>query len=242
MFSVIARYSRKLEVLYLSSEDLTEAAVLEMIIGFPALRVLDLLDCTKISCAAIQLLIRQNSNLEKLSLSFCTQVTDLTVENMDKLTKLESINFQSCGLLTDAAIKPLGSDSIKVIEIQRCKFSSGAVLELVSKCPNLQNFSASFIQIEANHLQQLGVLCPSLCQLHLSGNLHISDKELTMFAKQLWDSLVSLELGACPLISDHGMISIFRNCAKLESLQLTGCTQLTDLCFKEANDKLARVV
>jgi len=141
-------------------------------------------------------------NLRQLELCNCYRVSDNGLLHIGMMTKLTSINLQSCGVSPDGLRHLSNLSKLKVMSLQRCSY------------------------INDNACHRIAFLFPSLRKLDVGGCARITDEGVKSLAKL--KSLRVLNLWYCRSLTDTTLDHIAMGLKKLHTLIVTGCTLLTD--------------
>ncbi|KAI8142981.1 hypothetical protein BJV82DRAFT_515726 [Fennellomyces sp. T-0311] len=115
--------------------------------AFARLRTLDLTDCSFLTDKAIAHLVVAAPYLENLSLSFCCALSDTSLEELTKLSRLAALDASYCGAaVSDASISALIKATwrtLKRLNIRGCVRVSGIGLMMALEYAQLQYLNIS---------------------------------------------------------------------------------------------------
>ncbi|KAK4797612.1 hypothetical protein SAY86_029938 [Trapa natans] len=178
------------------------------------------------------------------------QVTDLVLENLSNvsergfwvmgngrgLQKLIALSISSCEGVTDLGFDSIGKGclSLRQLCVRRCSvLSDSGLVSLVKSAPSLER-----LQLEECHrVTQYGIFGllmnsrESLKSLSIKNCLGIKDLDKGMelpSATPPCESLRSLSITNCPGFGDSNLIVLGKICSRLQNLDLTGLTGITD--------------
>jgi len=214
--------------------EITEQSVISMIAMLSSLHTLNLWGCTNLSNPSIQLLLRHGTKLQSLGLSFCTQINDLALVTFSNLTRVKSLQFESCPLISDKTLNTLGNTTISSINFRKCtSLGSSALENCILRCPNITSLNVSFVQISKDGLFNCLAICKQIKVLDISGNKTMDDSLIENLIKNdLHESLLTLKLDECPNITDRAIQDVLKVFTKLQTLSLCFCSKLSDPSFE----------
>ncbi|CAM9154994.1 unnamed protein product, partial [Choristocarpus tenellus] len=162
-------------------------------------------------------------------------VTDEGVERVAQVLKhLQALNLSGCKTISDLPlINALKHNlGLTVLGLSRClTISSWALGSIASLCPRLVTVDLSHNpNVTDQVVDQLAKKCRQLESLYLQYCVYITDLGVQSLAVEVnHDSLTSLDLSGCTLISDHSMVALGQLCCKLRRLNLKSVSRVTDL-------------
>lgn len=147
-------------------KDLTDLQLQSLITAFPRLQTLELSHCSNITDEGLKLIDRL-SDLIKLSLRECTEISDQSLIMLGKMKKLQILDLSSCQNITDKGLKSLEQlknlitlsladcilitdeglqvvenyKKLKTLNLSRCKKITDNGLKPIQKIPELQSLS-----------------------------------------------------------------------------------------------------
>jgi hypothetical protein len=178
------------------------------------MRVLKMTYCHRVTDFSF---LRQMPNLEFLDASWCTSLTDDSLETLDSSLHLNYLNVRGCFRLTDLGLAHLQHLNLKTVNLSGCM---NLTLKHVSMPHTLHEFFASDCE-NVRTLETFSDLS-QLRALHLDDCTHIKHiKALAPLHK-----LQLLDLTGCRRLKKLDVLDGMRD---LEELRLTNCTRVADL-------------
>lgn len=241
--AAIGSQARALLWLSLQNLDLVSVngfAIFSMAGGLQSLKRLLISCCKNFTDLSLGLLGKNCCSLKHISLFKCEQVTDegLTVF-MKRASSLQVLQLEKCNMITGtglvAALSGRGG-KLKEVQVKKCEgirkvqaFSSpycpnGSALESIclAECPGVGDLFLALV----------GLLCPEVTTLDLSGLSDITDDGLLAF---LCGSrkLTSVKVSGCGKVTDRAVCAIAHQCGQsLRTLVLDGCKNVSDKGLK----------
>ncbi len=165
------------------------------------------------------------ARITSINLSNCTNITDVGLAHLSKLTSLSSLNLRGCKI-TDTGLAYVAKlTSLSSLNLDWCTKITDAGLAHLSKLTLLSslNLSMCYTITDAGlaHLSKLTLLS----SLNLCYCENITDAGLAHLSKLTL--LSSLYLSGCKNISDAGLAHL-STLTLLSSLGLYNCTRITD--------------
>ncbi|KPP59063.1 F-box/LRR-repeat protein 2-like, partial [Scleropages formosus] len=169
------------------------------------LRQLSLRGCLSVGDASMKTFAQNCRNIEHLNLNGCTKITDSTCISLSKFcSKLRHLDLTSCVSITNHSLKAL---------------SEG--------CRGLENLNISWCdQITRDGVEALVRGCGGLKALFLRGCTQLDDEALKHLQKHC-PELVTINVQSCT-VTDEGLVGLCRGCHKLQTLCISGCSNITD--------------
>jgi F-box/leucine-rich repeat protein 14 len=218
----------KLKTLNLAHCDALRAGALATVLQMPSLTSLDLTMVVGDNWmpnarhpADVQRLddwiLPHGSNLEKLSLVYCSELTDEMMDRLSTITSLTDLNLLNCGQVTDvgygqlAALTNLRSLALGGCDMGNvgCDTGNGGVCNLTSLSRSLRHLNLCNIsQLTANGLSSIASF-PALHSLSLERMAGLTDNVLKRMTSL--PHLVSFHLGWCRNITHAGMNHFLRH-------------------------------
>ncbi|XP_071728771.1 F-box/LRR-repeat protein 12-like [Rutidosis leptorrhynchoides] len=182
------------------------------------------------------------STLQRLSLTYCSQVTDkgfiliasycplLSVISLDGCSitdnglgliaksckSLVEVNLTCCNNITNCGIQDL-SQNCRQLKVLKVKIGS-----------YFQNIGAGFVSV-ASYCPLLSVICIGGCS--------ITDRQLEILAKSC-KSLIEVELSACSHITNCGIQHISQNCRQLRAFKIRNCEKVVGVGLRGCSSTL----
>ncbi|KAI8492789.1 hypothetical protein Bbelb_293860 [Branchiostoma belcheri] len=177
---------------------------------------LDLSGCTAVDDVLLRSVSAHCVSLQRLVLSFCTQVTGVTLlpifEDPERAQNITCLIFTACV-----------SMSMEVLQV------------IASKCVNLERF----------HVAGLADVRDDLL-LTLASNCHKLSNVTFKSCNQLTDTSVCELSRCCPLrevvlsgvrsLTDRSILSLANSCQHLDCVYVSGCTQVTTAALRYLQD------
>lgn len=150
----------------------------------------------------IQRVAQKCTNLRRLNLTGCQQITDVAIQSLTKsqcAKTIRNLNFSNCSMLTDASLLQISKsfDRLQAINLKQCHLITDA------------------------GLNQLTAGCRTLRRLRIWGCQEITDEAMESVAENVGTNLTWLDVGLCPLIGDDGLIAIADKCPNLQWLDIS---------------------
>ncbi|KAF1777186.1 Leucine-rich repeat domain, L domain-like [Phytophthora cactorum] len=122
---------------------------------------------------------------------------------------------------------------LRVDEIYRLTFTNKSICREVGRATHTLSFIPARKVILDENMVSLPIQFPHLKEVNLTGcssltDESVTDKCLTLLTDSQSNSLTSLNLGYCKVVSDEGIAAIATNLPKLNYLSLRGCNQVGD--------------
>lgn len=205
--------------------------------GLRQLRSLLISCCPGITDVSLEKVGKVCKDLKMCVLSQCEAVTDIGLKAfMQCCLCLDSLQLEKCHSITQAGV---------YAALTQCK---GRLRSLgLSKCDGLNDVGVhSFVPpltcLSLKSLQvaqckgvgngcvvMMGLCCPSLEHLDLSGLTSITDGAVISILQRCGDHLLSVNLTKCINITDAAISALATYCPNLEILTLDGCCQVGDI-------------
>ncbi|CAI9737557.1 dynein regulatory complex subunit 6-like isoform X6 [Octopus vulgaris] len=183
--------------------NITDAGIRSFSDGICAikLRELNLSNCVHLGDMSLIIISKKLQNLTYLSLSFCDNISESSLEALGQAPNLISLDISGSSC-SDQSISAIGKRArMKNINISQCTNITDLGLQKFAKqCPGLE-------QIDLSHC-----LITDLTLQYLSGVCHY---------------LVQLDLNGCSLITDKGMKYVQKGCNWLRILNILYCKSIS---------------
>lgn len=228
--------------------NITNMAFAEIFKPMKSLVTADFSDCTGLHSSAVQLLVKNNPQLEDLQLSGChNAVDDVVMHKISSLNQLTFLDISYAKQLTDNGLicfKDKQSWGLQTLIINGVSgISSQGLGMLIQSCsPTLQEFEGSCLdqpEMKNDFLQKLGQ-CWSLEFVDISGCSNIEDQGILFLVKgevQLRAGLAAVNPGLIKLstlkagntkMTDHGFTQTLKQCPNLVHLEVNSCDLTED--------------
>lgn len=149
------------------------------------------------------------------------------------LVHLQAFTVSGCRLVTDKHFERLmqRNHGLTILGLSRCPgVGSIALARIPSACLGLKTVDLSHNpNVTDDVLAQLAKYCRKLASLYLQYCTFITDTGVQMLAVEVnHDSLTSLDLSGCVLLSDHSITALGQLCRKLRRLNLKAVNRVTE--------------
>jgi F-box and leucine-rich repeat protein 9 len=174
------------------------------------LESLHLKQCDQLTNDGFISLIRVQTNLKELDLTFSVRITDKSIiEICENLKELRVLKLRRCRSITDNAVKMIAElKKLKYLDLSECEaLTSSAVIDGIAKERNetLQELHLSAINICPKAISKITENIPNLRVLDLSYCINqVDDVCVQLILKDLC-MLRELNLNCCERISDEGL-------------------------------------
>ncbi|KAI8801288.1 hypothetical protein BJ742DRAFT_838024 [Cladochytrium replicatum] len=199
----------------------------------PGLSYIDLSKCAHLDdCVVSNLLMSTASSLASVNLSYCRQVTDLTVSILARFCepwgKLECVILRSCGLVSDASLKVLADTvgpCIRKLDVSHCpRISDSGVATFIRRTmKRLKSIRyASHTKARPNHAEEDNEPVIQFQHYHdtTSSNNHSNDNEEVVGGR-----LVDLRFAGSSRFTRAGFLTVVNEAVKnnpnLETLEFS---------------------
>lgn len=164
--------------------------------------------CTKLTGSSLDLLGLWLSNVQKLDLSGCSQLTDSDFSHLDRLNHLESLSLAGCVQLSTQGFRGLSAilDNVKTLDLTGLPQLDDEFLSALKEMHQIQHLvltgCTGFTDAGLSGLKHLG----NLETLLLDQCSQLTDKSLLKLRpRQAFENLVELNLNNCPLITNRAV-------------------------------------
>eukprot|EP01113_Clastostelium_recurvatum_P019350 TRINITY_DN2281_c0_g1_i3.p1 TRINITY_DN2281_c0_g1~~TRINITY_DN2281_c0_g1_i3.p1 ORF type:complete len:1891 (-),score=415.16 TRINITY_DN2281_c0_g1_i3:873-6545(-) len=193
------------------------------------LQVLDLLDCTRVTDAAVAAIAQSCPNLVVLKLSG-RGVSDLGLGWIARsCPRLCVLELAGCETITDAAAQQVasGCPMVHTLNLASCKALTDAAF--VAPGENVPR-----------------LLWASLQHVDLTRCMNITDLTIIALAEKCRARMQSLNLSWCEAVSDESLVRLAHCCPSLNAINLSKCKRVSDVgvvaLAKSCAESLERVV
>lgn len=164
----------------------------------------------------------------------CPRVTDRSMEHVAKvLVHLQAFTISGCQLVSDKYLERIArrNGGLTVLGLSRCPgISSLALVQIPRSCVGLKTVDLSHnANVTDDVLGELARCCRRLGNLYLQYCAFITDAGVQTFVVEAnHDTLMSLDLSGCVLLSDHSIVALGQLCRKLRRLNLKALNRVTE--------------
>ncbi|CAM9324073.1 unnamed protein product [Ectocarpus sp. 6 AP-2014] len=201
-------------------------------------RIVDLekyhLDCSNVQEADVKALINNRRLAVVLNLTGCKWVTDESMEHVAKvLVHLQAFTVSGCQLITDKHLERImrRNGGLAVLGLSRCPGIGALALACIpSICQGLKTVDLSHnANVTDDVLGQLARCCRRLGTLYLQYCSFVTDVGVQTLAVEVnHETLTSLDLSGCVLLSDYSIVALGQLCRKLRRLNLKALNRVTE--------------
>lgn len=194
-----------------------------------SLRRINFYKCTQVTDMVLEQLNYSQCQITHLTISDCKSVTDVGIVWITKKqTCLEYIELRKLHQLTAKAFVNLCSPCLRTVKLRTCnKINTEAVQMLLKKVDSVEELALTSCKKLDDSV--IAVIChhlgPSLKDLNLRDLYTLSNSSLILLANS-FPNLISLNLHGCSRITDEGVNQIVQKCTSLRDLDLSYCTGL----------------
>lgn len=210
------------------------------------LRHLDLSGCRGIGSEVLCDVISSASRcLEVLVLDGIPEVNDSVMETIARATShsLQTLSLKNCRGITECNIEQLKAMTCLVsLSLDECPITQSVLTSLAAHLPHLHHLSLK----RCGRLRDAWVIPlvakGALRSLILNGCTNITDATLEALTQNCAATLEALDVSWCRRLSYQGLGRMVDRCARLERLEVWGCTQLGDEFLNGHSNDLVKVV
>ncbi|CAM0910092.1 unnamed protein product [Alopecurus aequalis] len=226
-------------------------------LGLQKLRCMSITSCPGVTEMALVSIAKYCMSLKQLYLRKCSQISDVLLKDFAESAKvLENLQIEECnkvtlmGILafllncspkfkTLSLVKCIGikdicsapaqlpvCKSLRSLTIKHCPGFTDASLAVVGMiCPHLENLDLSGLgAVTDNGLLPLIRSSESgLVNVDLNGCENLTDASISALVKAHGSSLVHLSLESCSKVTDASLFAISESCCELGELDLSNC-------------------
>lgn len=196
------------------------------------LRRLDLSRCKAVTAAGVHCLRSHCSELQELTLTHCTGLSDEALGAVGCLANLRVLNLAACGGITDAGLHSLalGCGKLRDLSLKWCAgISDCGISDLARNCTELDSLDLSFTQVTAHSIQDVAKL-PRLATLIIH-KCDLIDDAAVACLKDV-PTLQVLNISASQSVTDAGIASLTSGSTSLLHLNVGYCTQVSEQCLQ----------
>ena len=250
LYSITTSFPSLSELNLSYCEEITDNGICQLIKHSKnTLKSINLSNCKKLTDNSIIPLAQQCSELEFISLSNNSEISNKSLFYLSKLSKLQSLDISSCDKLNEDGLIHLQScNKLKELVMDECKISDDCFSRIIKNmkdlqllkipfcsdigdhsmeiamntCPNLKVLDISYCNsISVEVIQALLQHFPKLEQLHLRGYLGISNQLLSH------NRLIQLNLSWCKNLEDECLMNILSFSPSLQILDISWCSKIS---------------
>ncbi|XP_019625876.1 PREDICTED: F-box/LRR-repeat protein 2-like [Branchiostoma belcheri] len=209
---------RRLEELVLCGITTLTVEVMDMLLPKlgGSLVHLDLSGCTAVDDVLLRSVSAHCVSLQRLVLSFCTQVTGVTLlpifEDPERAQNITCLIFTACVAM-----------SMEVLQV------------IASKCVNLERFHvAGLADVRDDLLLTLASNCPKLSNVTFKSCNQLTDASVCELSRCC--PLREVVLSGVRSLTDRSILSLANSCQHLDCVYVSGCTQVTTAALRYLQD------
>ncbi|KQK17750.1 EIN3-binding F-box protein 1 [Brachypodium distachyon] len=214
-----------------SCPGVTELALVSIAKFCPSLRQLYLRKCSQLSDGLLKDFAESAKVLENLQIEECNRVTLMGILAflLNCSPKFKALSLVKCIGIKDICSAPAQlpvCKSLRSLTIKDCPGFTDASLAVVGMiCPHLENVDLSGLAaVTDNGLLPLIKSSESgLIHVDLNGCENLTDASISALVKAHGNSLTHLSLEGCSKISDASLFAISESCCELAELDLSNC-------------------
>eukprot|EP00005_Dracoamoeba_jomungandri_P007975 CAMPEP_0174268018 /NCGR_PEP_ID=MMETSP0439-20130205/35846_1 /TAXON_ID=0 /ORGANISM="Stereomyxa ramosa, Strain Chinc5" /LENGTH=930 /DNA_ID=CAMNT_0015355923 /DNA_START=48 /DNA_END=2840 /DNA_ORIENTATION=+ len=223
---------KKLKWLKVSGEGITDEGIIDLInSGNTQLSGLELMACNRVTDESINFLVKYCPDLVHLSLPRCKSISSSLFKsfssNMSENCNAKSLDLTSSGRqhLVD---KPLCD--LQHLDLSHCfNIDDLVVVKMAELSSGLQSLNLSACEeITDLCVVEIAQRKYELNSLNLSKCMKISDASVVELVRSSGNTLRSIHLDNCPLLTDRALKAIAKHCPNLLELSVSCCEELTD--------------
>ncbi|XP_047084454.1 EIN3-binding F-box protein 1-like [Lolium rigidum] len=214
-----------------SCPGVTELALVSIAKFCPSLKQLYLRKCSQISDVLLKDFAESAKVLESLQIEECNRVTlvGILAFLLNCSPKFKALSLVKCVGIKDICSAPAQlpvCKSLRSLTIKHCPGFTDASLAVVGMiCPHLENLDLSGLgAVTDNGLLPLIRSSESgLVNVDLNGCENLTDAAISALVKAHGGSLAHLSLESCSKITDASLFAISESCSELAELDLSNC-------------------
>ncbi|KAI4335217.1 hypothetical protein L6164_013884 [Bauhinia variegata] len=213
---------------------LSDGGLYALVSSAPALRSINLSQCSLLTPASLNMLADSyGSLLKELYLDDCQSIdATVIVPSLKKLQGLEVLSVAGIQTVSDKFIKSYITScgqKMKELVLRDCvKLTDSSTKVIAEHCPGLCALNlTNLCKLTDLSIKYLTNGCQALQTLKLCRN-QFSDGALAAFVETNGESLKELSLNNVKKVDDHTALSLARHAKNLHTLDLSWCRNLTD--------------
>ncbi|GAB4855612.1 hypothetical protein Ancab_024233 [Ancistrocladus abbreviatus] len=209
--------------------NISDVGLAHIAVGCGRLERLSLKWCLEITDLGIDLLTKKCLDLKFLDISYL-EVTSESLHSIAYLKKLESLAMVGCSWVDDAGLRFLGNGCplLKVIDVSRCDgISSAGLCSVIKGHPSIVHLDTSHCTIELSSALLHGLKELKCLNILILDGARVCESTLQSLSTGC-KSLVEIGLGKCSWLTDSDIKLLVNGRAGLKILNLTCCDSITD--------------
>ncbi len=171
--------------------------------------------CDQITDEGIRVISQLIPDMMALSLMFCPQLSDNSLEHISKMKHLKSLTIAENNQISDEGIFLITDKLLKLENLNFCqceKITDKAIFSIT------ESFS-------------------KLKKLDISGCVLVTDAAIKEISEHL-SYLTSISFSLCPLITDRGIFSLCKFLKELREIDMICCPAITDTAIEYITQEL----
>ncbi|XP_046335483.2 uncharacterized protein LOC124117572 [Haliotis rufescens] len=198
-----------------------------------SLRVLELFGCFNLTPRCIRCIATHCTNLLTINLGQCFRLTDSSITHLSaSLGRVENLDLRGCKQIRDNCIRKIvrNCPRLKTIIIANCPHvSDAALVEIATYSMDVRSLDICGCRNVTDHsIRTLSNNCQRLTQLDISSS-GCSHRSVTLLASYCNRNLETLKLNFLADITEVCLQKLVKNCKKLKTLHLYGCTSVRSI-------------
>ncbi|XP_067655869.1 uncharacterized protein [Haliotis asinina] len=196
-------------------------------------RVLELFGCFNLTPRCIRCIATHCTNLLTINLGQCFRLTDSSITHLSaSLGRVENLDLRGCKQIRDNCIRKIvrNCPRLKTIIIANCPHvSDAALIEIATYSMDVRSLDICGCRNVTDHsIRTLANNCQRLTQLDISSS-GCSHRSVTLLASYCNRNLETLKLNFLADITEACLQKLVKNCKKLKTLHLYGCTSVRSI-------------
>jgi EIN3-binding F-box protein len=205
-------------------------------LGLQKLRCMSVTSCPGVTELALVSIAKFCPSLKQLYLRKCSQISDVLLKDFAESAKvLESLQIEECNRVTLVGILAFllnCSPKFKALSLVKCvgiKDICSAPAQL-PVCKSLRSLTIKHCPgFTDASLAVVGMICPHLENLDLSGLGAVTDNGLLPLIRSSESGLVNVDLNGCENLTDAAISALVKaHAGSLAHLSLESCSKITD--------------
>src|ERR1043165_1660678 len=202
--------------------------------SYSNLRYLNLWDAEAITDKGLCALAGSCYKLEHLNISYCRNITDKSLFVIDNCHDLQEFHFAKARWITDKSISCIlnSCSNLRNLDISYSKGDVKDASMLIQRCLSIEYLDFASIMAFHNNALIVAIIRGSSNLRHLEiGHNDIGD-EITEALTHFCHKLEYLDLSGCTFISELSICNVIRSCQKIQHLSFGYCN-ITSTTIKE---------